>query len=44
MAGGNDSIDRPTYQPETAGSHQLTAFALNENAGLATRTVTVRVA
>jgi hypothetical protein len=35
--------DRPTYQPDAAGSHQLTAFAVNENAGVATRSISLRV-
>ncbi len=32
---------RLVYEPDLAGSHRLTAFAVNENGGVATRTVAV---
>jgi|GEM_PF-4920775 len=44
-SGGQLTVDAEQliYQPEAAGTYQITAFALNENQGVATRTVSVRV-
>jgi hypothetical protein len=43
-AGGDLRIEdgTPVYQADTPGSHQLTAFAVNENGGVATSVTSVR--